>query len=59
MSLKEKHHYDCEFWCRCLIKYKGSWKAEEDKKFTMAFPFYKPCLSAYEVEIKESGFIEI
>ena len=58
MSLK-KHQYDCEFWCRCIIKHKGSWKAEEDKDFITAFPFYKPCLSAYEMEIKEVGFIEI
>ena len=34
-------------------------KAEEDKKFTMVFPFYKPCLSAYEMEIKEVGFVEV
>ena len=46
MNLKKKHHYDYEFWCRCVARFKNS---GEVKEFTIILAFRKPHLNIDEM----------
>ena len=46
MSLKEKHHYDYVYWCRCVVRFKNS---GEVKEFTIILAYHKPHLNIDEM----------